>query len=273
MSQASVKTSESTTTTECMPVSDSKGLKENTEEQRSPMPVIQGVTKDTNISIESTSLHVRESSSADNNGNAENGSPNQGRTSKSFHNSSSEVFRPANHGQYRCPVCKHRFNTSKSLRQHMGESHANQKKLPCEVCGKVFYRRGALKIHEQSHTSTKKHKCNVCDNTYATGSALRIHKLSHNGETPLQCKLCDYRCVDRTYLRIHMISHSQNTPYSCHICKKNFNRSGSLQIHMRIHSNEKPYLCDVCNKGFTHYAGLYLHKNSKSECTAGIIDT
>ncbi|KAJ1654563.1 DNA-binding transcription factor [Dispira simplex] len=111
---------------------------------------------------------------------------------------------------------------------------------PClvEGCGKLFYQRAHLKIHERSHTGFRPYKCPFegCDKSFTQLGNLKTHERKHTGERP-------YKCA-----------------YSG--CGKAFSQLGNLRTHERTHLDVKPFICDFedCGKQFTQMGNLRTHK-------------
>ncbi|KAJ1972723.1 hypothetical protein H4R35_004517 [Dimargaris xerosporica] len=115
-----------------------------------------------------------------------------------------------------------------------------QRSYQCLVagCGKLFYQRAHLKIHERSHTGFRPYKCPFkdCDKSFTQLGNLKTHERKHTGERPYKC------------------THAG--------CGKAFSQLGNLRTHERTHLDVKPFPCDVpgCNKQFTQMGNLRTHQ-------------
>ncbi|KAJ1924805.1 hypothetical protein IWQ60_004952 [Tieghemiomyces parasiticus] len=110
----------------------------------------------------------------------------------------------------------------------------------CRVagCGKQFYQRAHLKIHERSHTGYRPYKCPFkdCDKSFTQLGNLKTHERKHTGERPYKCTSPD--------------------------CGKAFSQLGNLRTHERTHLAVKPFFCnmDGCEKQFTQMGNLRTHQ-------------
>ena len=64
----------------------------------------------------------------------------------------------------------------------------------CDVCEKVFSRRGDLLKHVKAdHDKIKPFVCNECERKFSESGTLKRHMRTHTKEKPFQCSLCNKR--------------------------------------------------------------------------------
>ena len=157
----------------------------------------------------------------------------------------------------------------------------------CDICGKNFSSKSALKQHILIHSGEKPFKCNFCNKSFNDGSSMRRHRRNF-------CELAKsyFANMDKTSnfpstsssatmmatsdgnfsVKIEAIGEvGDETPkfqsnedrlaalraetaakdaykLTCYICDKKFLNPSKLQRHMRVHTGEKPFKCDFCDK-------------------------
>ncbi len=142
-------------------------------------------------------------------------------------------------------------------------AQANQKikKIPCNICNKLFRAYSELIQHNHVHTSERPYKCiePTCNKSFLFESLLITHSRTHTGEKPYVCDKCNKSFSQKSYLKIHNRIHTGEKPFPCIQCEKSFNRKGDLKTHTLIHTNEKSFVCPECNKSFNQKPGLKKH--------------
>nr|XP_057915672.1 zinc finger protein ZFP2-like [Doryrhamphus excisus]XP_057915673.1 zinc finger protein ZFP2-like [Doryrhamphus excisus] len=151
---------------------------------------------------------------------------------------------------FACHLCELRFNRRDNLRHHISHVHPDgvarrEKHRPkqtwlCDVCGKTFRCRSALKTHEVIHLGVKPHSCDLCPKAY-----MRINDLEHHKKT------------------VHEDSGEQTRRSGsllCDFCGKEFKFRSQLAAHLQTHTDERPHLCDVCGRKFCRQSQLERHK-------------
>ncbi|XP_035303441.1 zinc finger protein 39 isoform X2 [Cricetulus griseus] len=142
------------------------------------------------------------------------------------------------------------------------QTHTQEKRYVCNVCGKGFYKRAHLNAHQRTHTGEKPYDCKECGKTFRLKSFLVVHQRIHTGEKPFVCNTCGKSFKQRTSLYTHIRIHTGEKPYECKECRKSFILKSYLTVHQRTHSGEKPYECDVCGKAFKQNSHLHAHKRT-----------
>ena len=132
----------------------------------------------------------------------------------------------------------------------------------CSVCGKIFFKKTYLRIHQRIHTGIKPYECTLCREKFSHKHHLTRHKRTHTGEKPHQCMTCGKKFSQKHTLTIHSITHTDEKPYECNLCAQHFARRDDLTRHRRTHTGEKPYECAVCGKKFSQPHVLTIHKRT-----------
>ena len=81
--------------------------------------------------------------------------------------------------EYRCHICSLVFYDVDLLATHLSRVHPAAKVFRCQVCGKIFQRRGSLTIHMFTHTGERPFVCEVCRTAFSDPSNLKKHRLLH----------------------------------------------------------------------------------------------
>lgn len=172
-----------------------------------------------------------------------------------------------NGAQHQCQTCQKVFSSDVILRDHM-KTHSNERPLTCNICGKDFKWRNALRVHLKKHYGST-YQCYLCGRDFTTKSYLMTHVEMHTGPRVRshKCNLCDKAYYDKSALRKHRATHAvvRSRPYACTLCGKTFLANNNLQTHIKLHQNERPYKCDVCGKSFNMKGHLKRHMTIHSK--------
>lgn len=92
----------------------------------------------------------------------------------------------------------------------------------CELCGKGFTVRSALRAHMRTHTKDKPYVCPVCGRGFSHSSSLKPHIAIHSDECPFECDRCDRKFKTKKTLTHHIQSHDldEGKGLQCGICFK-----------------------------------------------------
>ncbi|XP_060520867.1 zinc finger protein 595-like [Cylas formicarius] len=138
-----------------------------------------------------------------------------------------------------CIVCKRMFQTVASLHKHMKVRHHDRKKegrrerFVCDICGKDFAHRQALRLHQKGHSGVKPYQCRFCPKTFKAIALRNVHEKTHSVERPFACEYCGTCFKIKEGLRRHIKTHSDVKPFRCDVCSKEFRRREHLKLHSK----------------------------------------
>ncbi|KAK4311661.1 hypothetical protein Pmani_016859 [Petrolisthes manimaculis] len=186
--------------------------------------------------------------------------PNRGVNQPKF--VSYEAFPPTKNRGSLCEVCGVRLSSREGRRRHILSRHVKERTNVCDVCGKAFIFKFALKTHQAVHASSPSHVC-VCGASFKLRASYmdHIHRIHQAATTTTHvCKLCFKTFHDRHTLRIHLISVHMPKTISClHPgCPKVFSTIGLMRSHYKYHLNQR-FKCDDCGQSFS--SELYMCKH------------
>lgn len=163
-----------------------------------------------------------------------------------------------------CPQCNRRFASRSHLKYHLN-SHDNNTKYICNVCGKVFKQQLVLQRHMYIHKPDT-FACQQCQRLFRTQTALTTHLLVHSGDSlSYKCDTCSKHYLTKANLKQHRLNHDQNsTRYSCPVCNKTFLRQSTLRLHQKRHNKLARLSCPKCNKTFNDVDALSRHTKQHS---------
>lgn len=168
------------------------------------------------------------------------------------------------------------------------EEATEQEKIPCEICGENFPKRG-LEKHRKRHISARNdHKCDDCGKSFTVLTKLiqhmkRSHDLGmkctpcekeffnirsysshmkkHNVEKSFVCDICGFATVKRLTLNNHKRARHQigEFPLRCQTCQKGFFSKYALNDHMNRHTGATPHQCHKCGSAYSSIRTLERH--------------
>lgn len=110
-----------------------------------------------------------------------------------------------------------------------------KKVYPCQICNKIFRRKGDLQIHDRKHSGLRPFECQICQKMFKSKSNLSKHLEVHSGVKRFHCTECEKMFSTLSNLQSHQITHSGQKEFECHICLKHFSLKGNLTKHIKKH--------------------------------------
>ncbi|XP_039762456.1 zinc finger protein 570-like isoform X7 [Pararge aegeria] len=164
-----------------------------------------------------------------------------------------------------CNVCERVFKKRGNFAQHYRQVHLKQrpKLRGCHLCDpKVPDWMRAF--HMEDKHGLPAPSCGACGKKFAfPWKVLRHQKFHHMGESQFRCELCDMSFISRWKLEDHQKKHKPNyRPFKCDVCEKSFRWPNNLKTHMNIHSNIRPHVCKHCGGAFSQHSSLNYHLKS-----------
>lgn len=154
---------------------------------------------------------------------------------------------------YECRECKVLCSTLDGLAMHMmvheqkvvimrhgSTKHLTRIGFTCNVCQKVFGRKGNLVKHQIVHMGIKPYKCDKCDKEFTLKGNLEKHELIHMDRKAHECQICLRKFTLKGNLQQHILAHTTWKFFQCYLCNKEFTLKGNLDKHIKRHANGLP---------------------------------
>lgn len=142
--------------------------------------------------------------------------------------------------KYECTKCEMKFDSIHYLAGHQKRIHdIKTSGFICDICGKIFYEKGKLKVHSLSHIEDRPFDCKFCTKNFKSLVAVNRH-LSHfhTASKRYSCEQCNKSFKEPSDLRRHRWTHGgYDRKFSCTICEKKFFEGSRLKLHMKKHKN------------------------------------
>lgn len=87
--------------------------------------------------------------------------------------------RPDGPQKFACDICKKIYNTSSQVNEHVKRDHLKQRNHVCPQCGKSFFKKYDLKIHNRIHTDERPYVCRACGKRFHHRSHIVRHERIH----------------------------------------------------------------------------------------------
>lgn len=147
--------------------------------------------------------------------------------------------------------------------EHAGLKSSSSQTSMCFVCGKII-KNINLQRHMMVHNEEKPFVCDLCGKRFKFKNAIRDHMMVKLGMKDYVCEICGRKFVKRSYLnkhlRFHNMSKEEQKRYRCDVCNKKFSELRLLVAHRRVsHDGEKPFSCDLCGKAYSSKISLRNH--------------
>lgn len=139
-----------------------------------------------------------------------------------------------------CDQCGLPFTTNYNLRTHIQQSHSSER-MPCSICEKTFVHKSALRSHlRNAHVKGEEKTrfyCGTCGKVFFTKHAIELHESSHLPEDKWehQCQVCKRRFPNKTKAVVCAKRHDTSA-FSCSVCGRNLSDKQCLKDHMNIHT-------------------------------------
>lgn len=158
-----------------------------------------------------------------------------------------------------CPYCDKKFSKAVNVQAHIRAIHIGDRPFICDMCGKSFGTKGALKEHQITHSEERPFQCSYCPKKFKNLPRLKTHEDIHN-DTMYVCPHCGLQLNTKRTLKMHMVVHSDAKKYKCQYCGNEYKRSKALKNHLILHSGLRPYVCPFCDKTFANGSNCRSHK-------------
>lgn len=178
---------------------------------------------------------------------------------------------------YKCQHCERTLPTTAQLQQHLREEHQDEAssaqlrhsdasvQCVCFVCGKTVKEMN-LGRHMLVHKEERPFICDLCGKCFKFKGALREHILTELGMKDYVCEVCGRKFVKRCYLMKHLRQLHQCAPkrsFECDLCDAQFTDQSQLRIHRRQH---KDLSCELCAGTFESQAQFQEHQLTELVC-------
>lgn len=137
--------------------------------------------------------------------------------------------------QYPCSSCERKFNTKTSRDSHFYRHHVEPKdyRYGCLICGRRFFKKHLLDVHNRGHTGEKRYTCSICEAKFSLPQHVRVHIANIHNPQVVSCTFCGKSFTSQKYLQQHMLIHVQGG-YVCPLCpNKKFSLTTTLRTHLR----------------------------------------
>lgn len=116
----------------------------------------------------------------------------------------------------------------------------------CDVCGKIYTKKDALRRHLFTHKRQHAYTCPDCGKTFSQKGHLVVHLRTHTGEKPFKCSSCTAAFKQKVTLDRHILRHTGEKPHKCYDCGRRFARKDHLCNHIRSCKHWRLRLIAVC---------------------------
>ena len=163
-----------------------------------------------------------------------------------------------------CAQCTKMFKTRYKLNEHIKIIHDKATRYTCSMCGKQYYNKFSLELHERAHRNEKPFHCD-CGKSFRTAHRLKIHQMDHTGEKPFVCEQCGFQTKTKVDLKFHQYIHSDTKPYQCEICGKQMTCQSWYNRHKQQHTGKGILKCQYCDEKFKNPDTRARHERTHPE--------
>ena len=168
-----------------------------------------------------------------------------------------KIERERNH---KCTECDKCFYTERMLREHIRNVHERVKDFACEYCGFRCGRKGNMKAHMQTHLNERKHKCHLCGKGFNWPQSLKSHISDvHERIRNFTCDICGKSWARKPNMIAHRKSHSTVRMYKCKRCGEAFISVQLRREHLNSAHEKLTFTCEFCGKVFNRKDLLTRH--------------
>ena len=158
-----------------------------------------------------------------------------------------------------CPHCEYTCFQQRIMKSHIDFVH-NNRKYPCEICGKLFANNLSLSAHVMNiHERSQMFYCEQCDYKAVTKYGLQNHILAKHDKVLFKCGQCDKKYSYMQQLHVHKEAVHEGTRFSCDSCSFQAAYKGDLRAHKKIVHEGIRRKCDECDYQSKHTRELRNH--------------
>ena len=147
-----------------------------------------------------------------------------------------ELLRP-----HVCHICGHSYYKECALKLHLKEKHGPPS-FQCSICTTKHA------TYKRKHTCFRRcagqgpsHVCQICGKKFTQKEALKLHQDIHTGEKRFKCDICGARFRFPNVLKVHQYQHGKQKPHTCDICGKGYKYKKEIELHrLKHHQDQAP---------------------------------
>ncbi|KAK7493836.1 hypothetical protein BaRGS_00014977 [Batillaria attramentaria] len=187
--------------------------------------------------------------------------------------------------EMKCHICGKLCIGQVGLTLHIGNQHAGEKAVECDICGDKFFNSKALKRHRTLVHNKPHGMCHICGKHFKYAHTLKEHIRAHTGIKGFVCELCGKSFVRLSNLCDHRRrdhphgkqmkdqdqtgrrrpSRPKLDVFQCRECKKTMENLKEWKAHKEEHKLNRTIICQICGKSFKTESSLYAHKKQHQE--------
>ncbi|XP_066475777.1 PR domain zinc finger protein 15 isoform X2 [Tiliqua scincoides] len=172
-----------------------------------------------------------------------------------------------------CPVCGKIFSCRSNMNKHL-LTHGD-KKYPCEICGRKFFRVDVLRDHIHVHFKDIAIMDDHQREEFIGKIGISSEENDENSDGSMDSEPHKYSCKrcqltfgrGKEYLK-HIMEVHKEKGYGCSICNRRFALKATYHAHMVIHRENLPdpnvqkyiHPCEICGRIFNSIGNLERHK-------------